>query len=84
MITTIRQVAEEIRLPQTDAWFHIFKIWIYAIEDELSTRINDFDRCEYLQRQIMVHFNALPSQAQRNRVAGICQVRLYIPQLSYH
>jgi hypothetical protein len=76
MILTMRQLVKEIGLPQTDAWFHIFKIWIYAIEDELSTRIEDVDRCEHLQQQIMVHYNALPSQAQKNRVAGIFQVRL--------
>lgn len=74
MIQNLRQLDAALQPLQHSTWFNIFKIWIYAIEAELSIRMNNNDRYEYLKTEIMANFKALPTQAHRNRAAKIFRV----------
>ena len=78
MIATLRELDLSLQPLQNNIWYNTFKIWIYAIEAELSIRINDLNRYELLKREIIINFKALPTQAHKNRSAKIFRVSRYL------
>jgi len=78
MIATLRELDLSLQPLQNNIWYNTFKIWIYAIEAELSIRINDLNRYELLKREIIINFKALPTQAHKNRAAKIFRVSRYL------
>lgn len=75
MILALKQIDEDLVRPLgRSQWYFFYKTWLLVIKAEFTIRLNDFDRYEYLMKQIQLHFAQIPTQLLKNRLAKIISV----------
>lgn len=76
MLLALKQMDEELVRPLGRShWYYFYRTWLLVIKAEFTIRLQDYDRYEFLMKQIQLHFAQLPSQLLKNRLAKIITVR---------
>ncbi len=75
MIYALKQIDDDLIGPlNRSQWYYFYRTWLFVIMAEYTIRLNDYERYEYLMKQIQLNFNQLPTQLLKNRLAKIVTV----------